>query len=146
MLSDDVWQWVEPCLPPVPHRRRVPGPRPIHDRAVLAGILFVLRSGLPWEELPAEMGAGSGMTCLRRLRHWQRDGTWDRIRRALTGVFPPGEVDWRRADPPRRRGPRRKPAGGDARAARRGSPAGRRPRGSLATAPAARSSRMAARR
>lgn len=117
ILTDELWRRVEPCLPPTPHRRRVPGPRPIHDRAVLAGILFVLKSGLPWEELPAEMGAGSGMTCLRRLRQWQREGAWNRIRRVLASAFAPGEVDWRRADrPPRpRRGriahPRPEPAG-----------------------------------
>jgi len=70
ILTDDLWQRVEHCLPAPPHRRRVPGPHPIGDRAVLTGIPFVLRSGLPWEELPGEMGAGSGMTCLRRLRQW----------------------------------------------------------------------------
>lgn len=98
ILSDELWQQVERCLPPHPRRRHVPGPRPIHDRAVLAGILFVLKSGLPWEELPAEMGAGSGMTCLRRLRQWQSDGTWERIRRTLAVAFAPGEVNWDRAE------------------------------------------------
>ncbi|MGH7731868.1 MAG: transposase [Candidatus Eiseniibacteriota bacterium] len=98
ILTDELWARVETCLPPTPHRRRVPGPHPIDDRSVLAGILFVLRSGLPWEELPAEMGAGSGMTCLRRLRVWQRLGVWERIRRALRDGFKPGEIDWRRAD------------------------------------------------
>jgi transposase len=102
ILTDELWQRVQPHLPPTPHRRRVPGPRPIDDRPVLAGILFVLKSGLPWEELPAEMGAGSGMTCLRRLRQWQRKGVWDRIRRALVGAFNPGEIDWKRAEPARR--------------------------------------------
>jgi transposase len=102
ILTDELWKQVEPCMPPVPHRRRVPGPHPIHDRAVLAGILFVLKSGLPWEKLPAEMGAGSGMTCLRRLRQWQRDGTWERVRQALAGAFAPGEINWPRAEiPPR---------------------------------------------
>jgi transposase len=98
ILTDDLWQRVEHCMPPTPHRRRVPGPHPISDRAVLAGILFVLKSGLPWDELPGEMGAGSGMTCLRRLRKWQQEGRWKRIRRALAGAFARGEVDWRRAE------------------------------------------------
>lgn len=102
ILTDELWQRVEPCLPPSPHRRRVPGPHPIHNRAVLAGILFVLKSGLPWEELPAEMGAGSGMTCLRRLRQWQREGVWKRIRHALSGAFSADEMDWGRADRPAR--------------------------------------------
>jgi transposase len=102
ILTDELWQRVQPYLPPTPLRRRVPGPRPIDDRPVLAGILFVLKSGLPWEELPAEMGAGSGMTCLRRLRQWQRKGVWDRIRRALAGAFGRGEIDWKRAELARR--------------------------------------------
>jgi transposase len=106
LLTDEHWQLVEALLPPTTERRRIPGPRPIQARAVLTGILFVLKSGLPWEELPAEVGAGSGMTCLRRLRQWQREGVWDRIREALAGAFAPGEVDWKRADvPPRVRRP-----------------------------------------
>jgi len=102
ILSDDLWRRVEPELPPTPARRRVPGPHPIGDRAVLGGILFVLKDGIPWQELPAEVGAGSGMTCLRRLRQWQREGVWEKIRRALSGAFAPNEIDWRRAERPPR--------------------------------------------
>jgi transposase len=40
------------------------------------GIVFVLRSGIPWEMLPQEMGCGSGMSCWRRLRDWQERGIW----------------------------------------------------------------------
>jgi transposase len=46
----------------------------VPDRAALTGILFVLRSGIPWEMLPQEMGCGSGMTCWRRLRDWHEAG------------------------------------------------------------------------
>lgn len=71
---------------------------------MLGGILFVLRDGIPWQNLPSDVGAGSGMTCLRRLRQWQREGVWEKVRRALSGAFSPGEVDWRRAEkPPRAR-------------------------------------------
>lgn len=98
ILSEELWRRVEPCLPAGPHRRRIPGPHPIEDRSVLTGILFVLKSGLPWEELPAELGAGSGMTCLRRLRRWQKEGVWRRIRRTLASCFDPSEIDWRRAE------------------------------------------------
>lgn len=48
------------------------------DRAALTGILFVLRSGIPWELLPQEMGRGSGVTCWRGLRDWQDAGVWNR--------------------------------------------------------------------
>jgi transposase len=107
ILSEELWRRVEPCIPAAPHRRRVPGPQPIEDRSVLVGILFVLKTGLPWEELPAEMGAGSGMTCLRRLRQWQQSGVWRRIRNALAGAFDPHEIDWKRAEVRTRVGRRR---------------------------------------
>ena len=52
------------------------GRRPwVSDRAALTGILFVLKTGIPWEYLPAEMGCGSGMTCWRRLRDWHQAGS-----------------------------------------------------------------------
>ncbi|MBK8915356.1 MAG: transposase [Phycisphaerales bacterium] len=50
---------------------------------MLAGILFVLKTGIPWEYLPQEMGCGSGMTCWRRLRDWQRAGVWGKLHRRL---------------------------------------------------------------
>ena len=53
--------------------RRIPrGPALVEDRAVLGGIIYVLRGGVPWRLLPAgELGCGSGVTCWRRLRDWQ---------------------------------------------------------------------------
>ncbi len=56
------------------------------DRAALAGIVFVLKSGIPWEMLPQEMGCGSGSTCWRGLRDWQEAGVWEK----LHGVLLPG--------------------------------------------------------
>jgi transposase len=49
----------------------------------LNGIVFVLRTGLRWRDLPAEMGCGSGVTCWRRLRDWQQAGVWDRLHELL---------------------------------------------------------------
>jgi transposase len=51
----------------------------LDDRAVLSGILFVLKTGIPWEYLPAEVNCGSGMTCWRRLRDWHRAGVWQKL-------------------------------------------------------------------
>jgi hypothetical protein len=59
-VSDELWELVEPLIPNVPRRHRFPGRKRIDDRKVLAGILFVLRTGIPWEYLPQEMGCGFG--------------------------------------------------------------------------------------
>lgn len=68
------------------------------DRAALTGILFVLRSGLPWQMLPQEMGCGSGMTCWRRLRDWHKAGIWHRLHRLmLDKLASAGKIDWSRA-------------------------------------------------
>lgn len=83
LIEDALWARIEPLLPKKPRRKRYAGRLPLEDRAVLTGILFVLRSGIPWEMLPKEMGCGSGMTCWRRLRDWQRQGVWDRLHRVL---------------------------------------------------------------
>ncbi|VWD55184.1 Insertion element IS402 [Burkholderia lata] len=80
ILDDELWSLIQPLLPPPkPRRTRYPGRKPLDDRAVLTGILFVLQSGIPWEMLPQEMGCGSGMSCWRRLRDWQQAGVWDRL-------------------------------------------------------------------
>ncbi len=82
LLPDDLWAVVEPLTPPEPSKPKGGRPR-ISDRAALTGILFILRSGTPWELLPREMGCGSGMTCWRRLREGQQAGVWDRLQRVL---------------------------------------------------------------
>ena len=83
LLTDELWNLIEPHIPVVPRRKTHPGRKRLADRACLTGILFVLRSGIPWEMLPQEMGCGSGMTCWRRLRDWQQAGVWQKIHRIL---------------------------------------------------------------
>ena len=84
LLDDALWERIQPLLPPPkPRRFRFPGRKPLDDRKVLTGILFVLKTGIPWEDLPCEMGCGSGMTCLNRLKQWHRAGVW----RRLEGMF-----------------------------------------------------------
>ena len=84
LIDDALWSRIEPLLPKRRSRaRRYAGRTPIPDRAVLTGILFVLRSGIPWNMLPQEMGCGSGTTCWRRLVRWQRAGVWKRLHRVL---------------------------------------------------------------
>lgn len=80
ILDDDLWTLIEPMLPPPrPRRFRYPGRKPITNRQALTGILFVLRTGIPWELLPQEMGCGSGVSCWRRLRDWQAAGVWQKV-------------------------------------------------------------------
>lgn len=83
LLDDRLWKLIEPLLPVKKRRFRHPGRKPLANRAVLTGILFVLKTGIPWEYLPKEMGCGSGMTCWRRLQAWQKAGVWNQIHRVL---------------------------------------------------------------
>lgn len=98
VVSDGLWERVEPLLPAWPRRFRYPGRRPVDDRRVLSGILFVLHTGIAWEHLPQELGFGSGMTCWRRLRRWQQAGVWQRLHELLLAeLHAAGELDWSRA-------------------------------------------------
>ncbi|MGC3029198.1 IS5 family transposase [Burkholderia sp. DN3021] len=89
---------IQPLLPPPkPRRTRYPGRKPLDDRAVLTGILFVLQSGIPREMLPQEMGCGSGMSCWRRLHGWQQAGVWDRLHEVLLAKLRAADrIDWSR--------------------------------------------------
>ena len=82
LISDRLWKEIKPL---VPKRKASPrGGRPaVDDRKVLTGIVFILRTGMPWQLLPAEMGCGSGVTCWRRLRDWTKAGVWSAIHAKL---------------------------------------------------------------
>ena len=97
LVSDELWEVIEPLLPPEPPKPKGGRPRvPAH--AALTGILFVLQSGIPWELLPQEMGCGSGVTCWRRLRAWQQAGVWDRLHQTLLDRLGRADrLDWSRA-------------------------------------------------
>ena len=99
LVDDELWDVIEPILPaPKRRRKRYPGRKPLDNRRVLTGILFVLRSGIPWEMLPQEMGCGSGMTCWRRLRDWQSAGIWEKLHCLLLDrLREADQIDWSRA-------------------------------------------------
>jgi transposase len=96
LVTDELWEVIEPLLPEEPPKPRGGRPR-IDDRAALTGILFVLKSGIPWEMLPQEMGCGSGMTCWRRLKEWNEAGVWEELHRTLLDrLGKADEIDWER--------------------------------------------------
>ena len=97
LVTDELWEVIEPLLPE--ERTKPKGGRPrVDDRAALTGILFVLKTGIPWEMLPQEMGCGSGMTCWRRLKEWHEAGVWERLhRRLLDRLGEADQIDWERA-------------------------------------------------
>src|SRR5215216_1944707 len=98
IVSDGLWERVEPLLPKVQRRTRFPGRRRRSDREALQGILFVLHTGIAWRHLPLELGFGSGSTCYRRLDEWQQAGVWARLHALLLDELrAAGELEWSRA-------------------------------------------------
>ncbi len=84
LVPDELWERMEPLLPaPKPRRHRYPGRRPLGDRAALAGIVFVLKTGIAWNQLPAGLVGCSGVTCWRRLRDWTEAGVWPALHELL---------------------------------------------------------------
>jgi transposase len=97
LVSDELWNTIEPLVPDEPPKPKGGRPR-VDDRSALAGIIFVLKSGIPWEMLPQEMGCGSGLTCWRRLREWQEAGVWERLHKVLLDRLGEADrIDWERA-------------------------------------------------
>lgn len=91
-LTDAHWALIQPHLPPLKKRGR---PR-AQDRRTINGILYVLRTGCRWQDLPPRYG--SPVTCWRRLDQWQMDGVWESIWRVFLGTLDEqGQLDWSRA-------------------------------------------------
>ncbi|CAL9279093.1 hypothetical protein SUDANB91_00097 [Streptomyces sp. SudanB91_2054] len=97
IVSDELWDLVEPLLPLRERRFRHPGLKPLPDRDVLCGILYVLHTGIQWEYLPKDLGFGSGMSCWRRLRDWNEAGVWQRLHEILLAELnAAARLDWSR--------------------------------------------------
>jgi transposase len=96
LVPNELWMFIDPLLPPELPKPNGGRPR-VPDRAALAGIIYVLKSGIPWGMLPKELGFGSGVTCWRRLRDWQKAGVWHRLHRVLLDELgKAGLIDWSR--------------------------------------------------
>ena len=83
-VSKELWQKLQPLIPEfIPSSKGGPRKRTVGDEDAFQGILYVLQTGIPWEDLPQSLGYGSGMTCWRRLRQWQAAGVWQRLHMAM---------------------------------------------------------------
>ncbi len=91
-LTDEQWAIIEPLLPKLPRRRDGRGRSWRNNREVLNGILWVLRSGARWKDLPERFP--SYQTCHRRFQHWVRSGVLARVLEALAeDLRQRGEID-----------------------------------------------------
>jgi transposase len=99
LVSDALWEHLQPLLPPPPQRRfRFPGRKPLDHRKILTGILFVLKTGIAWDDLPAELGCGCGKTCRHYLRVWHQAGVWRQLHALLLAELNGADqIDWGRA-------------------------------------------------
>lgn len=91
-LTEKDWKILAPLLPKDPLHPK--GGRPfVSNRKVLSGIWFIVSSGIPWNDLPKRYG--SGATCWRRLRRWQKDGTWQRLWEGVLKILDAQDrIDW----------------------------------------------------
>jgi transposase len=86
LVTDELWNGIEPLLPKHPMTSR--GGHPRHsDRRCLEGILYVLRTGTQWQKLPRCDRWPSGSTCWRRFNEWSRAGVWPQLHRKLLNVL-----------------------------------------------------------
>ena len=98
-VSKELWLQLQPLIPTfTPSAKGGARKLAVSDEAALNGFLFVLHTGIPWEDLPQSLGFGSGMTCWRRLRNWSAAGVWQRLHQAmLMRLREHDQIDWSRA-------------------------------------------------
>lgn len=87
LLPEIVWREIEPLLPPPPPPSPKGGRPPVSHRQALTGIVFLLKTGLPWQMIPKELNCGSGSTCWRRFQEWTAAGIWPRVHEKLLGLL-----------------------------------------------------------
>ena len=83
LVPEGLWKQIESLLPPEPSPSPKGGRPPVPNREALTGIVFVLKTGIPWQALPTEMGCGSGSTCWRRFTEWTRLSVWSKLHTLL---------------------------------------------------------------
>ena len=91
-LTDEQWEKLSPLFPE-PKASPKGGPKPIPNRPVFEGILWLLRSGARWKDMPREYP--SPATCWRRLWQWEEDGTLLKAWHAyLSALDEKGRLKW----------------------------------------------------
>ena len=85
-LTDKQWERLEPLLPPQKPKTGRPN---LDHRQVINGILWILRTGAPWRDLPERYGKWA--TVSSRFYRWRNAGIWARI---LAQLQAQGELDW----------------------------------------------------
>lgn len=92
LLTDELWNLIDPLLPEARHSPNG-GRRRADRRLVFEGILWVLRSGARWKDLPDVYPSPS--TCWRRLREWEASGVWLAAWRAMVAALDDeGRMNW----------------------------------------------------
>lgn len=96
IVTDELWALIQPLIPE--HVASAKGGQPPKDdRLCLTGILFVLKTGIAWEDFPHEMGC-CGMTLWNRLNDWRQAGVWKRLHQLLLSrLREADQIDWSRA-------------------------------------------------
>ena len=96
-VTEDLWDIIRKLLPAQSPRPKGGRPR-VPDRNCLMGIIFVLRTGCAWNQIPPELGAASGPTCWRRFKAWTEAGLWPRLwQEVLNRLGRKGGVNLKRA-------------------------------------------------
>ena len=94
LLPEDLWAEIEPLLPPPPPPSSRGGRPPVDNQRALRGIIFVLRYGVPWQEVPTDAFGVSGSSCWRRFSEWTEAGLWPELhRRLLNRLGKEGGID-----------------------------------------------------
>ena len=99
LITDALWERLLSLIPAPPKRRfRFPGRKPLDYRRILTGILFVLKTGIAWDDLPSELGCGCGKTCRHYLQLWHQAGVWLNLHAVLLAELNGADkIDWHRA-------------------------------------------------
>jgi transposase len=93
-LTNELWQAIQPHLPPRPRNHNPKGGRPpAEDKAAFRGILYLLREGCRWQSIPSkELACPSGSTCWRRFRDWTKAGVWTHAHHQLLDLLSDQQV------------------------------------------------------